>query len=60
MSADAIYIKTIIAGIVMVGAYAVGKFLKFSTELCMFVAVIGGAIAGEQDLILSGILPKDR
>ncbi len=38
--------QTIIAGLVMVGAYAVGKFLKFSTELCMFVAVIGGAIAG--------------
>ncbi len=46
MSADAIYMQTIIAGLVMVGAYAVGKFLKFSTELCMFVAVIGGAIAG--------------
>lgn len=46
MSADAIYMQTIIAGIVMVGSYIVGKFLKLSTELCMFLAVIGGGIAG--------------
>lgn len=46
MSTNAIYIQTIVAALVMVGAYAVGKFLKFSTELCMFLAVIGGGIAG--------------
>ena len=38
--------QTIIAGIVMVGAYVVGKLFKFSTEMCMFLAVVGGGIAG--------------
>lgn len=46
LTADAIYMQTIIAGLVMVAAYVFGKVIKLSTELCMFLAAIGGAIAG--------------
>jgi len=46
LPAEAIYTQTIIAGLVMIGAYAVGKLFKASTELCMFLAVVGGGIAG--------------
>jgi len=44
MSNDPLFMQTIIFLIIMAGAYGVGALLKFSTEICLFFAVIAGAL----------------
>ena len=46
MSTSSLYIQTILALVVMAGAYVVSKLFKFSTEISLFFAVVAGAIYG--------------
>ncbi|HPE69655.1 MAG TPA: C4-dicarboxylate ABC transporter [Thermotogota bacterium] len=45
MELDPQYVQTIVYALVMVGAYAFGKIIKLSTEICMFLAVVAGGLA---------------